>query len=127
MTNASLTPDIFLTVFTAFKSYVEAHYGEGEAAYFFHLSREKILPYFHPVKQFVVNEAGDLVIQADELDERFLLAFAAWLQQAMKEISREILGLPLPSIETLTESHKSTLEAVGFYEFFRQAGELEYD
>ena len=127
MPDTSLTPELFQNVFSAMQAYVESHYGAGEAAYFFQQSREKVRPYFPHVDQFEMDEDGTLVVKESDPDERALLAFAAWMQQFMKEIQQEIIGLPLPDIETLTEDYKTALETSGFYEFFRQAEELEFE
>jgi len=127
VSNTPLTRELFQNVFSALQAYVESHYGAGEAAYFFQQSREKVQPYFPHVDQFEITEDGALVVTESEPDERALLAFAAWMQQFMKEIQQEIIGLPLPDIETLTEDFKAMLKSSGFYEFFRQAEELEFD
>ena len=127
MAETSITPELLKEVFSALNTYLEEHYAPGEAHYFFQKSREKILPYFHQLEQFKLTDDGQLHIETSRLDDGVVLAFAVWLQQFMKEVRAEMIGLPLPDIETLTESHQAPLEAAGFYEFFQQASELEYE
>ncbi len=127
MTDQVLTTELFQEVFTALKEFVEERYGEGESLYFFRISREKILPYFHHAGQFDVDDRGELVLKEAVVNDRYLLAFAVWMQQYLKEVQQEIIGLTIPEIEALTEAHKTSLETSGFYEFFHQAEELEYE
>jgi len=122
-----LTPELLNEVYSSLKTYIEEHYAPGEARYFFLKSRKKILPYFQQLEQITVDDEGQVHLSAQQLDDGLTLAFAVWMQQFIKELHSELIGFPLPDIEALTEAHRQPLEAAGFYEFFRQASELEYE
>lgn len=89
-------------------------------------SYKTILQYFHSLQNFSVTEDWRLEISRDEITEKDLLAFAVWMQQFIRELKSFVVGIGNLDIRTLTEEVSKELEQCGFYEYYRQALELEY-
>ena len=92
----------------------------------FDSSYQKINSYFQLLSQFQISEKNELIIEQDNVSDKELLAFTVWIQQFIKELKQFMVGLGTLNIETLTEEIKEQLEEIGFYEYFKQAMELEY-
>lgn len=65
-------------------------------------------------------------INCEEISENDLLAFAVWMQQFIRELKGFVVGIGNLDIRMLTEEVSEELEQSGFYEYYRQAQELEY-
>jgi len=61
-----------------------------------------------------------------QLTETDFLAFTVWMQQFVKEAKNLLVGAGKINIRHITATRETELEAVGFYELFRQAEELDY-
>jgi len=85
-----------------------------------------ILQYFHSLQNFSVTEDWHLQINCEEISENDLLAFAVWMQQFIRELKNFVVGIGNLDIRMLTEEVSEELEQSGFYEYYRQAQELEY-
>lgn len=85
-----------------------------------------ILQYFHSLQNFSVTEDWRLQINCEEISENDLLAFAVWMQQFIRELKGFVVGIGNLDIRMLTEEVSEELEQSGFYEYYRQAQELEY-
>jgi len=89
-------------------------------------SYEKILPYFQSLKRYHINETNDLVLESKIVTEKEFLSFTVWIQQFIKDLKKFMVGLSKLDIQTITSEIKDELEEVGFYEYYKQATELEY-
>lgn len=89
-------------------------------------SHQKIIEYFQVLSIFQVSSSNELVINKNHISDKELLAFTVWIQQFIKELKDFMVGLGKFDIETLTGEIKEELEAIGFYEYYKQAMELEY-
>lgn len=92
----------------------------------FDSSYQKIIPYFQLLSQFKISDKNELIIEQSNIGDKELLAFTVWIQQFIKELKQFMVGLGKLNIETLTEEIKEQLEEIGFYEYYKQATELEY-
>ena len=89
-------------------------------------SYEQIRSYFQVLTVFKISQKNELLIGQSNLSDKELLAFTVWIQQFIKELKQFMVGLGKLNIETLTTEIKDQLEEIGFYEYYKQAKELEY-
>ncbi|NOX38827.1 MAG: hypothetical protein GXO78_14950 [Calditrichaeota bacterium] len=124
--NPEIDPEIIKKTFDLCRSFALNILGTELTTQFLKDSYRKILPYFHVLKHFKLNDTAHLNIAKNTLTDKELLSFAVWMQQFLKEIQHFMIGLEKIEIESLTESLKEPLQQMGFYEYFHQAEELEY-
>lgn len=89
-------------------------------------SHKKISEYFQVLPIFQISNGNELIIGNKNISDKELLAFTVWIQQFIKELKNFMVGLGKFDIKTLTAEIQDELEAVGFYEYYKQAMELEY-
>ena len=124
--HSEIDPEILKEAFDLCRSFALPLLGTELTTQFLKESYRKILPYFHVLKYFKLNDTAQLSIAKNALTDKELLCFAVWMQQFLKEIQQFMIGIGRVDIEAITESIKEPLEAMGFYEYFHQAEELEY-
>jgi len=89
-------------------------------------SHQQILPYFQVLSKFKVTDNNELKIELKNITDKELLGFTVWVQQFIKELRKFMVGLGKLTIESITSEIKDELEEVGFYEYYKQATQLEY-
>lgn len=100
--------------------------GKRTSEAFMRSSRETVLPYFQYLSKFSVNEEKNLQIDGENITDKELLAFAAWMQRFIWELKHLLVGISHLDIRFLTEEIQQELEKIDFYEYYYQAQKLEY-
>jgi len=126
VTNHSSSPHILQHVYYICYNFSASLIGKKKTREMFDNSYQKIIPYFQLLSQFKISDKNELIIEQDNISDKELLAFTVWIQQFIKELKQFMVGLGKLNIETLTEEIKEQLEEIGFYEYYKQATELEY-
>lgn len=124
--NHSISPQILQHIYYICYNFSASLIGKNKTREMFDASYQKIVPYFQMLSQFKISEKNELIIEQNDIGENELLAFAVWIQQFIKELKRFMVGLGKLNIESLTEEIKKQLEEISFYEYYKQAMELEY-
>ena len=124
-TETAISNDILSTVFESCRSYAAPLIGAQETDHVLSLSHRKILPYFQNLASFSFDVEG-LKINKEQLSDHELLAFAVWIQQFVREFKSMMVGVHDLTIHKLTADIEQQLNAIGFYEFYEQAKQLEY-
>lgn len=127
MTNASsVKPELVIKVYTICFDFAVSFLGNKKSGELLRSSYETIQPYFQSLEKFSVDKELRLRVNSETLTEKELLAFTVWIQQFIRELKNYLVGLGNINIEKLTGEIQDELEATGFYEYYRQAQELEY-
>ncbi len=119
-------PEILQQAFACFNDYVTGIVGPRKAREFCEHSYTTIEKYFRNLSAFEIKPDSGLEVLPAELSEREILAFSVWMQQYLKELKAFMIGLGRVDPVRITIEFRDGLEAIGFYEFFEQARELEY-
>jgi hypothetical protein len=89
-------------------------------------SYQKIKPYFQVLAKFEITNKNELKITQGTITDKELLGFTVWIQQFIKELKQFMVGLGKFNIESITVEIKDELEEIGFYDYYKQAMELDY-
>lgn len=121
-----ISPELLTGVYNSCYTYAASLIGNKKSRELLQSSYNTILPYFHSLKKFSVDESGQLRINAAEITDSELLAFTIWIQQLIRELKDYVVGLGSLDIHTLTGEISNDLAEIGFYEYYQQAAELKY-
>ncbi|NIV04510.1 hypothetical protein GWN26_12280 [Candidatus Saccharibacteria bacterium] len=124
--NQPIPAELLKQVYINCSNYSLSIIGEKKSKSLLHASRQTILPYFPNLESLQLDGKGQLQINTKEIGERELLAFVVWIQQFIRELKTFLVGIGHLDIQMLTSDIKEQLEKIGFYEYYRQAQELEY-
>ena len=92
----------------------------------FDASYQKIKPYFQVLSIFEITNKNELIITQSKITDKELLGFTVWIQQFIKELKQFMVGLGKFNIESITVEIRDELEEIGFYDYYKQAMELDY-
>ncbi|MFQ5583238.1 MAG: hypothetical protein ACE5GL_02235 [Calditrichia bacterium] len=127
MSNSSNpSPEIIKHVYSLCYNFSATLVGKEKTRELLLKSYRKILPYFQSLSSFEMDKKNGLMIQKPDISEKEFLSFTVWIQQFIKDFKAFMVGLHHLSIETITAEIKDQLEETGFYEYYREATELEY-
>jgi hypothetical protein len=125
-TNNKISPKLLQHLYTLCYNFSASLIGKKKTREMLDASREQILAYFQVLSVFKISDKNELIVEQESLSDKELLAFTVWIQQFIKELKQFMVGLGKLNIETLTTEIKDQLEEIGFYEYYKQAKELEY-
>jgi hypothetical protein len=125
-TNNAISPQLLQHLYTVCYNFSASLLGKKKTREMLETSYQKILPYFQVLSIFEINSKNELVITQSTISDKELLGFAVWIQQFIKELKNFMVGLGKFNIESITVEIKDELEEIGFYDYYKQAMELDY-
>ena len=121
-----LSVDLLSGIYRECLGFFSKYLGDVKSTQLMQFSYQTILPYFPNLAHFQIDDTHQVQYQAPRLTETDFLAFTVWMQQFVKEAKNMLVGAGKIDIRQITKSIEAELETVGFFEFYRQAGELDY-
>jgi hypothetical protein len=125
-TNNSISPQLLQHLYTLCYNFSASLIGKKKTREMLESSHRQIQPYFQVLSKFKVTDDNGLKIELKTITDKELLGFTVWVQQFIKELRKFMVGLGKLTIESITSEIKDELEEVGFYEYYKQATELDY-
>lgn len=126
MTNNTISPQLLQHLYTVCYNFSASLIGKKKTREMLETSYQKILPYFQALSIFEINNKNELKITQSTISDKELLGFTVWIQQFIKELKNFMVGLGKFNIESITVEIKDELEEIGFYDYYKQAMELDY-
>lgn len=126
MTNNTISPQLLQHLYTVCYNFSASLIGKKKTREMLETSYQKILPYFQALSIFEINSKNELKITQSTISDKELLGFTVWIQQFIKELKNFMVGLGKFNIESITVEIKDELEEIGFYDYYKQAMELDY-
>ena len=125
-TNNGISPQLLQHLYTVCYNFSASLMGKKKTREMLETSYQKILPYFQVLSIFEINSKNELKITQSTISDKELLGFTVWIQQFIKELKNFMVGLGKFTIESITVEIKDELEEIGFYDYYKQAMELDY-
>lgn len=126
MTNNTISPQLLQHLYTVCYNFSASLIGKKKTREMLETSYQKILPYFQALSIFEINSKNELKITQSTISDKELLGFTVWIQQFIKELKNFMVGLGKFNIQSITVEIKDELEEIGFYDYYKQAMELDY-
>ena len=126
MTNNTISPQLLQHLYTVCYNFSASLIGKKKTREMLETSYQKILPYFQALSIFEINNKNELKITQSTISDKELLGFTVWIQQFIKELKNFMVGLGKFNIQSITVEIKDELEEIGFYDYYKQAMELDY-
>lgn len=125
-TNNAISPQLLQHLYTLCYNFSASLIGKKKTKEMLDTSYQKILPYFQVLSIFEITNKTELKITQSTISDKELLGFTVWIQQFIKELRNFMVGLGKFNIESITVEIKDELEEIGFYDYYKQAMELDY-
>lgn len=124
--NNTINPQLLQHLYTVCYNFSASLIGKKKTREMLDTSYQKIKPYFQVLAKFELTNKNELKITQGTITDKELLGFTVWIQQFIKELKQFMVGLGKFSIESITVEIKDELEEIGFYDYYKQAMELDY-
>lgn len=124
--NKTISPQLLQHLYTVCYNFSASLIGKKKTREMFDASYQKIKPYFQVLSTFEITNKNELKITEGKITDKELLGFTVWIQQFIKELKQFMVGLGKFNIESITVEIKDELEEIGFYDYYKQAMELDY-
>lgn len=118
--------ELLRTVLDNCRNYGQQLLGESKCRNMLQASYQVVLPYFPYLEQLKISDSFEIGATEAQISEKEILAFSAWMQHFISSLKSFMVGLGRLDITDLTGELHDPLETIGFYEFYRQARELQY-
>ena len=124
--NKTINPQLLQHLYTVCYNFSASLIGKKKTREMWDTSYQKINPYFQVLSKFEITSKNELKITEGNITDKELLGFTVWIQQFIKELKQFMVGLGKFNIESITVEIKDELEEIGFYDYYKQAMELDY-